>query len=461
MKKIILALVFISIILPSVLAINLKIEPDTDKGTLIYRLKSPATFNINVTNFGPADNIEFYNLLAFSMYPPGTFHINNGETKDIQIIVYPPEEFEQKGFYSFDYYIRSQDGSQMSRNIVLKIIDLNNAFEIGAKEFNPESNSIEIYIHNKEEFNFNKINAVFSSAFFKLEQEFSLEPNKRKDFTITLNKEDFNKLKAGFYTLNAVIKIEEQTAEIEGNINFVEKSIVTSEDKQFGLFISTKTISKKNEGNTVESTEVVIKKDIISRLFTSFNPEPITVKRRGFLVTYTWDKELNPGEALNIKVKTNWFYPLLIIFFIVIIVVLAKRYTETDLTLRKKVQFVKAKGGEFALKVSILTNAKNHIERVNIIDKLPPLVKVYGRFGAESPTRFDEKNRRIEWNFEKLEAGESRVLSYIIYSKIGVLGKFALPSATAIYEREGKIKESESNRAFFVAEQRTRDVEEG
>ena len=77
------------------------------------------------------------------------------------------------------------------------------------------------------------------------------------------------------------------------------------------------------------------------------------------------------------------------------------------------------------------------------------------------PTRFDEKNRRIEWNFEKLEAGESRVLSYIIYSKIGVLGKFALPSATAIYEREGKIKESESNRAFFVAEQRTRDVEEG
>jgi len=157
MKKIILALILAGLIIPSVLAINLKIEPDTDKGTLIYRLKSPATFNINVTNFGPADNIEFYNLLAFSMYPPGTFHINNGETKDIQIIVYPPEEFEQKGFYSFDYYIRSQDGSQMSRNIVLKIIDLNNAFEIGAKEFNPESNSIEIYIHNKEEFNFNKI----------------------------------------------------------------------------------------------------------------------------------------------------------------------------------------------------------------------------------------------------------------------------------------------------------------
>ena len=72
----------------------------------------------------------------------------------------------------------------------------------------------------------------------------------------------------------------------------------------------------------------------------------------------------------------------------------------------------------------------------------------------------DEKNRRIEWNFEKLEAGEIRVISYIIYSKVGVLGKFALPSASAIFEREGEIKEERSNRAFFLAEQRTKDEEE-
>ncbi|GAI15114.1 unnamed protein product, partial [marine sediment metagenome] len=70
------------------------------------------------------------------------------------------------------------------------------------------------------------------------------------------------------------------------------------------------------------------------------------------------------------------------------------------------------------------------------------------------------KNNRLEWNYEKLEAGETRLLTYIVYSKVGVIGKFALPSTTAVYEKEGKIHEAVSNKAFFVAEQREKDKEE-
>ena len=123
------------------------------------------------------------------------------------------------------------------------------------------------------------------------------------------------------------------------------------------------------------------------------------------------------------------------------------------MVLRKRVHFVKAKGGEFALKVSVFVNAKHYVERVHIIDRLPPLVKLFDRFSGDTPTKVSEKERRVEWDFEKLEGGETRMLSYIIYSKIGVLGRFALPSTTAIYQRDGKIHESVSNRAFFVAEQ--------
>jgi hypothetical protein len=89
-----------------------------------------------------------------------------------------------------------------------------------------------------------------------------------------------------------------------------------------------------------------------------------------------------------------------------------------------------------------------------------PLVKVFDRFEGEHPTRVDETSRRIEWKFEKLEEGEKRVLSYLIYSKVGVIGKFALPSTTAIYEKDGEIHETTSNKAFFVTEPRTDDSEE-
>ena len=72
--------------------------------------------------------------------------------------------------------------------------------------------------------------------------------------------------------------------------------------------------------------------------------------------------------------------------------------------IRKKVSFVKSKGGEFALKVTLNLHARKYIEKIRLIDRLPPLVKLYEKFGIEKPIRTDEKNKRIEWAFEKLEA---------------------------------------------------------
>jgi len=92
---------------------------------------------------------------------------------------------------------------------------------------------------------------------------------------------------------------------------------------------------------------------------------------------------------------------------------------------------------------------------------LPALVKLHERFtGFYSPTRIDEKNKIIEWDLGSLDKGEKRVLSYILYSKLGILGKFSLPPASAVYESRGKVYETTSNRAFLIAEQRFGEEEE-
>src|SRR3989304_4802339 len=109
--------------------------------------------------------------------------------------------------------------------------------------------------------------------------------------------------------------------------------------------------------------------------------------------------------------------------------------------MKKKVTFVNAKGGEFALKVAVTVGAKKYVERVNVTDHLPPLVKLYERFGGEKPTRVNEAARRIEWNLGNMMPGEKRVLQYVIYSKVGVMGRFSLPSARAVYEKDGEIHE--------------------
>jgi len=459
MKKIFILITFILLIIPLISAINIDIEKQDSNPILIKGLDTPAIFNLKITNWGSAGNLEFYNLLGFMM-SPNVIYINQGETKNIVLRIFPIGDLKTEGLYKFKYTIRADDKSEINDYLTVKITKLEDAFEIGANEFDSETSSLEVYLQNKLNFDFNKINAEFSSPFFEFTETFSLIPNERKNFDIQLNKEDFKKLMAGFYTLKAKITAEDKKANIEGTLKFVEKNLVTTSEDNYGFLITTKSIEKINEGNVLIKSETILKKNIISRLFTTFNIKPNIVERHGLIIYYTWIKDIRPGESLKIVAKTNWLFPFLAIVFITLIVILTKKYSLTNLSLRKKVSFVRAKGGEFALKISIIVNARKYIEKVNIMDKLPPLVKIHERFRGEQPKRINEKQKRIEWEFEKLEPGEHRILSYIIYSKIGVLGKIALPTATAIYEKDGKVHEEQSNRTFFISEQGKRKIED-
>jgi len=455
MKKVVfLIFAIMLLVVSSVYAINLKVEKTSSNEVWVTDLDKPVVFNLKITNFGSSDSFSFYNLIGFKMFPVGTVPISNGEVKEVKLETFPLSKLPDSGFYTFPYYIRASDGSEISQNLTFKIISLEGAFEIGSGDVDVESNSIEIYIKNKENFNFGNVDVVFSSPFFSLEKSFTLDPYETKKFVVQLNNEDFRSLLAGFYTMTAEVTVDGEKTKVEGVIKFIEKNLVTTTKKNFGLFVHTSVIEKKNEGNTVEHSETVLKKNIISRLFTTFSPEPDLVERDGAAVYYTWTRDVGPGETFDITVKTNWLFPFLIILFLVVVVAVVRKYSESSLVLKKKVSFVSAKGGEFALKVTILVKPRRYLERVNIIDRLPPLVNIYERFGGDRPSRIDQKNRRLEWNFEKLSPGETRILSYIIYSKVGVFGKFALPTATGIFEKNGEIHETESNRAFFVSEQR-------
>ena len=453
MKKV-LYLLAILMILPTILAIDLEVNQTSQNEALIIGLGQPAVFKINVTNNGKTDDFKFYTFFGLGFDSNKKIRIESGETKEIVLKVYPRYDFNLEGFTTFSYFIQDRYGDEIEEKFTVKIVELSDAFEVGASSINPESNSLEIYIHNKVNFNFEDLEVKFSSAFFELEKELDLAPYKRATFEVDLKKDEFDELIAGFYTLSSTIKVENLSANVEGKIEFTEKNLLETNKRNYGFIIFTKVIQTKNEGNVMGEAEVTLERNAITRLFTTMKPEPTNVEREGMTIYYTWNKNLAPGEIHEVVFRTNWFYPLLAIFLVVLIIYFTKKYSRTDLVLRKKVNFVNAKGGEFALKVTVLVEAKEYLEKVRIVDRLPPLVRVYGRFGGEIPARFHKTNKVFEWDFEQLEAGEKRVLSYIIYSKVGVLGKFALPSARGIFRREGIEKEVTSNRAYFLAQQK-------
>ena len=446
---------FALIIISQVSAINLEIEKKAINEVFVIETKTPAIYEFTITNLGDSDNFEIYSLLAVDIAPTGSFRIEKGQTKKINVEIKALESaIKNPGYYNFVYKIKGSNTGIQEDRMTIKIAPLGEIIYLSADSISPKSEETTVYFKNIENIEFKDIKAKVSSAFFSLDKNFSLLPNEEKSFKVKLDGEKLKTLVAGPYILDANLKIGNSEADLKSTIKFLEESGISTAETKEGIIVSRYEIEKKNEGNTIAITEITMSKNIISRLFTNFNVQPDKVERKSFSVYYIWQKELRPSESLKVIAKTNWFIPFFIIIAIVIIVVLSKIYLVSDVILKKSLNFVRTRGGEFALKVTILVKARRFAEKITVIDRLPPIVKLYERYGAVTPDKIDEKNRRIEWNIEGLDKDEERILSYIIYSKIGVVGKFELPSARAVYEKDGKIKETQSNRAFFVSEAR-------
>jgi hypothetical protein len=460
MKKILV--LFFAIILASqfALALDLDIQKKSLNEVFILGLNKPAAFDLQIKNLGSSDNLVFYSFFSQSVFPKGTTPIEGLETKNVLVEIYPPQDLRNLGKVKFDLYIRGQKGDEINYPITIDVVSLDEAFGITSDDITSESKEVTVYLENKINFNFDNVHIKLTSPFFEEDKVVSLRPYEVQNITLQLNKEKFSKLKAGFYTINAKIDVEKLSTETEGTIVFRETNILTTTKKTYGIIVNTQITSKINEGNIMEKTETTLKKNVISRLFTTFSPEPDYSERKGFAVYYTWEKELQPGERFDIRMRTNWLFPFVIIILLVVVVYFLRAYTQKDMLLRKRVSFVRAKGGEFALKISIIVHARKFLERVSIIDKLPALVKLHEKFGVIRPSKIDLANKKLEWNFEKLEEGETRVLTYIVFSRIGIVGKFALPRTTGIFERDGQVKELQSNRTYFMSEQRQFESDE-
>lgn len=456
MKKVLLLLLFV-ISLSFVVAAEIEIEKEVISDVVIAELGEPARFDFKIRNLGPSDDFEIYSLVGVSFSPKGFFEISAGEVKELEVEVFPSEKLRRdiNGRLNFIYSIRGISSNATDDELSIRIIKLKDAIAISTINIVPGNELATIYIENRENFNFEDIEASFSSPFFSTQEQFSLGALEKKQFDVKIDKDRIIGLEAGQYILVANIEIGDVREEIEGKIYFIEKSGITTKEESSGFFIHTRKIEKINDGNVPELAQIKVRKNIISRLFTNFNIEPAAVDREGVSVYYTFISEVRPADSFVVIVSTNWIFPFLLIVGVIIIIMLARIYLTSHLILDKKVVFVKTKGGEFALKVILRVSARKYVDKISVIDRLPALVKVYERFGAYPPDKINKEARRLQWDIPSLSPGEERVFSYIIYSKVAVLGKFELPAATAIYEKDGKIKEAISNKAYFIAEQKT------
>ncbi len=437
-----------SILTSFVSAINVIATPESD--VIIIDYNQPAQFNLKISDVSPGD-YSIYTLTDVKILPSNPVYLGAG-TNSMDVYIYALEGMTDRGVYNFNYKIGDYD-----ERLKVKIVDLEDAIEVSSDAISIESDKIKFYVRNLENAKIENIKAKFTTMLFETSQNFDLAPYEKKEIEVQVDMEKLKRTKAGPYVIQGEFETDKGPKLIEGKIYIGEKKGIRTETDSSGFLIVTDTTTKINVGNVNEIVDVTARRNIISRLFTSFNVEPVSVERKGLFVDYAWTQKLGPADVLVVKVKTNYIFPLLIILLAAFAIWGFRRISQTKIEVRKSVSHVRTNGGEFALRVYLQVKAKTRVENVSLVDRIPGILKVHKQFGSVRPDKIDPENRRLQWYIGNLNPGEVRMFSYVVYSKIGVVGKFELPAAMAVMEKDSEIYQVESNRVFFLNEQIRRE----
>lgn len=446
-------LLFFMIFIVIGFASSYNLQKEIINNIAIHDYEKPAEFSFKFTN-AKDGYYEIFTFVDVNLLPEEKFLIENG-TGEIIVKVYPTKRIKNiKGLYSFIFFVKGPNQNDpIEDRLRINLKDITDIFEIYSDSNFPDE-KISFYVENKENISLKNLKVKFSSILFEEEKVFNIGPSEKKEFVVKVDREKMKKIPAGQYLLEATFLAPSgEEYKKQGRLTIGEKKEIVSDYKKEGYFIKEETLIKKNSGNIVENVQFINEKNILSYFFVSFNEKPDKVERNGMKVTYFWNKKLGPNESAEIKIRTNFLIPFISLLLILGIAYLIKKYYSESLTIKKYVHHVRTKGGEFAVRIRIHVKANKSVKNVSINEKVPSILKIYKNFGALTPNIIDEKRNKLVWNLGDFQAGEEKVFSYIVYSKVGVYGKVIFPEAVGIYERGTKILETISNKVFFLSEQ--------
>jgi hypothetical protein len=454
MKKMFFLLVLLSALLFSTAHVSAEFSviEKRDRGSVIIsELDNPATFEFVIQNQGGAEDAEIYSLTGVSMTPRGNFEIPSGNsTLNVQAFV-PANQRRVAGQYIFEYQIKGQSSGIVRDNLAVTIVNLKDTLSIEAASFRPNTEQLRLVIKNRQNTNLDTVNLKLSSEFFTSEQTISLKPRETITVTVPIERTKAKTLAAGKYTLKGDIGLGSASATIESILDYLEDKDIAIFTRSSGFLVRTSDITRTNAGNVPITDTIESSRDIVTRLFTSHTREPLVVERNALSVDYLWQKELQPGESWTLTTTTNYTFPFLLLLLVVACIYLVYRYSRTQVVAHKQVTHVRTKSGHFAVKVQIAVRSRTDVRNIQVIERVPGMMKLYAKFGTQ-PHKLDTTTRRLFWNIEHLRAGETRVISYIIYSNMRVVGRLEFAPALIVFEHGNALHEVPSNRAFFFAE---------
>lgn len=429
----------------------------TPYNTVVVRgMTMPAVYDLTIKNYGKVDFFKVDTLLDVLIYPKDAVEI--GGEKTVNIRIYPSEAEKKRydGDWSFKYYIRGETTGIYEDNILIRILDLKDVIGMDVPtSITAKDKTFVINLENTQNVSMN-LSMIVDSSLVDYKDMFTFSPYEKKQIVINTDSEKLA-VEAGNYNLKITF-VANGEAVYESNRDLIlesdSRTELTTETKS-STFMETTTFVKKNVGNTVVSGIVAANRTLLQSMITSFSLKPDKATREGGIYNYEWSRKMNPGDSYTVVMKTNYAMPWIILIVLIVCYCIIRKLTKKQIVLKKRAYRVKTKSGQFAAKIIIiLKNTGKEVANAKIIENIPPFTElIEDKFGTVKPTEI--KKHSVVWSIPFIAAKEEMILSYMVFSKVSVLGKIEVAPAIATYQtNKDTIKESKSNSIFILTEEK-------
>ena len=190
----------------------------------------------------------------------------------------------------------------------------------------------------------------------------------------------------------------------------------------------------------------------LRNLFMATSPRAEIVKDNGrqYIV---WQIEVGPGRTTSVYTTKN-YRPIVVIAVLAIIAIALYFLFRSPIVVRKGIGNVGTSEGGISdakIVIRVKNRSANQITNIEVVDNLPHIAHVekelsIGSMQPHAVLKHPKKGVMIRWAIETLEAGDERVLSYRMKSRLPILGEVNLPAASARTQVGNRVIISNSNR---------------
>ena len=211
-------------------------------------------------------------------------------------------------------------------------------------------------------------------------------------------------------------------------------SINREEQEQSFLFKTTERVLLTNDGNTDRLVTVMLPANHLQRPFTSSNHDMIYEEGR-----YVWEVVVPAGASAEVVFTKNyrWFIATVVVALLSVFLYFRLR---SPVLMIKEARGVSGDEGMSDLKVRLFVKNRSNklIQGVQVFDKIPSIASLQQghALGSIKPSKVTnvKSGTMLQWDIDVLEPYEERIITYVVESKLKIIGRMSLPLAKTKFD---------------------------